>query len=586
MSFRGYIEFVMQEGIIAKGLIPPGNKKLNNRNIIRKNQLIEKMTTEDPLDERTIINISLSRTDDEYLDELESEYRSAKDALMNAALREINEIKEKYVKGKKLSNEVNWFNIRTKLKDAEINGKAFYDKDTNYKLHLFRPNHPQFIQNCLCYIYNKHNGLFLGHENCGLGLSPDPGLKDLTSNTKVITSSEWDGYLGRVSTRNLVPFFVYFVIRFSKFRMYALLNAEIESDPEFSPSLTSVGEDSDVLRFTIDKARAHEEKSGYLDKEAQEILNLLIDLTTPFRNKLKHDNNPKYKKLWLVVNGGSSCGIPRLMNHKSLRRTFGLNARHIESGRLARNDLAVAKKSFLASHDELKKYVGTATIKKLTTIQAILTWFESLGDSAKAATVLGNTKKITMDSYIPISIQYLMNLRIIRRFQNLIICAATAGKDYMLEAVDFHTKNELHAFLADILVDEPEGSKDAQHTLTIKQILNQKLNIHGEQAKRIETSQKLDATTNQVKISISVGSLAALFLYEEHIDASDIKINTASTQDTNSPSFWSKLAKTLHRLLPEHPSNREFSIIYHQSLLRADELREKVIFPQLKRNYK
>ena len=586
MAFRKFIEFSMQEKVIAKGLIPPGNKKLNNRNITRKNQLIEKMNTDNPLDERTVINISLSRTDDEYLDELESEYRCAKEEFMNAALREINDVKAKYLKGKKLANEVNWSSLRTKLNDADLNGKAFYDKDSNYKQHLFKPNHPDFIQSSLCYIFNKHDGLFLGHENCGLGLSPDPALKYLTTNANVITSSEWDGYLGRVTSRTLVPFFVYFLLKYPNYRMYSLLNAEIESEPEFGATLTSVGEDSDVLRFTIDKARAHEEKSGYLDKEAQEILNLLIDMTTPFRNKLKNDNNPKYKKLWLVVNGGDSFGTPRPMNHKSLRRTFGLNARHIESGRLARNDLAVAKKSFLASHDELKKYVGTATIKKLPTIQGILTWFESLGDSAKAATVLGNTKKITMDSYIPIPIQYLMNLRIIRRFQNLIICAATAGKDYMLEAADFHAKNELHAFLAEMLLGEPEGAKDAQHTLTIKQILNQKLNIHGDQAKRIETSQKSGATTNQVKVSISVDSLAALFLYEERIDASDIKINTACTEDTNSSTFWHKLAKTLHRLLPEHPSNREFSIIYHQSLLRADELRDKVTFPQLRHNYK
>ncbi|AIY65748.1 hypothetical protein [Pseudoalteromonas piratica] len=578
MAFRRYIEFAMQEKVIAKGLIPPGNKKLNNRNVTRKNQLIEKLNSDEPIDNKTIINISLSRTDDEYLDELEQEFRAVKNAFLNAALREINEIKEQYLKGERLANEVSWSNLSTKLINADLNGKPFHDTDTNCKLHLFRPTHPKFIQNSLCYILNKHDGLFLGYENCGLDLSPDLALQYLATNANVIKNTEWDGYLGRVTSRTLVPFFVYLLVKFPNYRMYSLLNAEIESEPESSTTLTSVGEDNDVLRFTIDKARAHEEKSGYLDKESQEILNLLIDLTTPFRNKLKHDNNPKYKKLWLVVNGGDSFGVPRPMNHKSLRRTFGLNARHIKSGKLARNDLAVANNSFLASHSALKNYIDTATINKLPPIEGILTWFDSLGDSAKAATVLGNTKKVTMDSYIPKPIQYLMNVRIIRRFQNLIICAATAGKDYMLEAVDFSTTKELHAFLADMLLGEPEGAKDAQHTLTIKQILNQKLNIHGNNAEQLEKSLDLCGKTKQVKVSISIDSLAALFLYEEHIFANDISLSPS--QDTTCPTFWRDLAKTLHRLLPEHPSNRELSYIYHQSLIRTDELRDKVTFPK------
>ncbi|KAF7771419.1 hypothetical protein PCIT_a3993 [Pseudoalteromonas citrea] len=578
MAFRLFIEFAMQEKVIAKGLIPPGNRKLNNRNVTRKNQLTEKLNGDNPIDNKTVINISLSRTEDEYLDELEQEFRAVKNAFMSAALKEINDVKEKYLKGRELASEVNWCNLRKKLNDAVLRRRPFRDKDTDYKLHLFSHNHPNFLPNCLCYIFNNHDGLFLGYENCGLGLSPDLALKYLSKNENTITSTELDGYLGRVTSRILVPFFVYFLLKFPNFRMYSLLNAEIESESDSSTTLTSVGEDNDVLRFTIDKARAHEEKSGYLDKEAQEILNLLIDLTTPFRNKLKHDKNPKYKKLWLVVNGGDSFGVPRAMNHKSLRRTFGLNARHIESGRLARNDLAVAKKSFLASHEELKNYITTTTIKKLPVIQGIITWFDTLGDAAKAAKVLGNTKKMAMDSYIPKPIQHLMNVRIIRRFQNLIICAATAGKDYMLEAADFNNTEELNAFLTDMLLGEPEGAKDAQHTLTIKEILNQKLRTHGNEAERLETSQELDGKTNQVKVSISVDSLAALFLYEEHIDANDI--NLPPSQDTNCPTFWRDLAKTLHRLLPEHPSNRELSYIYHQSLIRTDELRDKVTFPK------
>lgn len=584
MAFRRFIEFAMYENVIAKGLIPPGNRKLNNRNIVRQNQLIEKMQSENPIDERTIVNISLSRTDDGFLDELENEFRQAKYAFMSSALSEIDAIQEKYLLGKKLAKEVNWSVLKQKIDDAHSFGKPFYDKDFDYKVHLFKSDHPKFLQNTLCYIQNSHNGLFLGHEKCGLELYPDPALKHLARNSNGMRAADWDGYLGRVTCRALVPFFVYFLLRFPNFRMFPLLQAEIESESGASSSLTSVGESNDKLRFIVDKKRVHEEKVGYLDEEAQKILNLLNDLTTPFRKKLKHDNNPEYRKLWLVVNGGGSFGYPRVMNHKSIRRTFGQNVRRIASGRLRDNELAVAKNSFLASHEKLKKYIDTATIKKIPPISGILTWFDSLGDASKAATALGNTKKMTMDCYIPKPIQHLMNIRMIRRFQNLIICAASAGRGYILEATDFNSSDELHAFLADMLLSEPEVGKDAQHTLTIKQILNQKLNIHGNEAELLEASQGLNAKTDKVKVSISIDSLATLFLYEEHINVSDI--NISSSQNTNNPIFWRNLAKTLHKLLPEHPTNREFSFIYHQSLIRVSELRDKVTFPKLSQNVK
>ncbi|MEQ2355293.1 hypothetical protein [Pseudoalteromonas piscicida] len=579
MTFRRYIQFLMLEGVIAKGLIPPGSKKLNNRSLVRESQLIEKINSENPYDEKSIISINLSLNDEEYLDELESKFIDVKEAFLSASLREINEIKKAFNYGKTLAKRVNWESLQKKIELAEKKGSPYHDFENSTPIHLFRQNHPEFISNVLCYIKNKHHGLFLGYENCGLDSEADDALKYIHRACGGISASKLGGYLGRVTTRMLTPFFVYFLIRYPSFRVYSLLDAEIEGKSSLMNNYTSVGENSQTLRFTIDKLRAHDEKSGYLDDEAKEILQLLIELTTPFRAKLKYEKNPNYKKLWLVVNGGDSYGLPRPMNQKALRRTFGLNARLIETGSLARNDLAVAKKSFLASHCELSPYIGTATLKKLPPIQGILTWFESLGDSAKAATILGNTKKKTMESYIPKPIQHLMNIRMIRRFQNLIICAATTGKDYMLEATDFSSIDDVQKFLSDMLLVERSGGKDTEYSLTIKQILMANRNINPTEADRLTSTLKVAKSQKKIHISISADSLAALFLFEEHLN--NTSYCSQNFQDQNSPSFWSELAKTLHQLLPNHPLQREFSSIYFKAMEKVDELRGKVTFPKV-----
>jgi len=578
MRFRQFINYCMLERVVEKALIPPGNKKLNNKDVVRKNQLIEKMSSENPQDEKTVVTISLSRNDDDYLDELQAQFVAVKDAFLKTARREIAEIEKNFLKGKDLSSKVKWSKLQKKIADSGEIGVTFRDKSIEKRPHLFRHNHPDFVPNALCYITNKHDGLFLGHKNCGLDSTEDLALKNLSQTDGNMSADAWDGYLARVTTRHLVPFFVYFLVRFPNYRMYSLLDAEIEGKHGIQTLVSSVGENGDTERLTIDKKRASDEKSGYLDDEAMNILKLLIDLTAPFRRKLKHKNNPAYKSLWLVVDGGDSFGEPRPMNHKALRRSFGSNARHIDSGELARNDLAVAKNSYLASHEELAPYIASATLKKLPPIQGILTWFESLGDASKAATVLGNTKKMTMDSYIPKPIQDLMNIRMIRRFQNLIICAATGGKKYMLEATDFNTLDELHDFLSQMLLDDPDNAPDAQNTLTIKQIIKQKLGLNKEDVIKIETEMEAELQNKQMRVSISVESLAMLFLYEEHIDRANIK-DSGDIEGKTNPKFWSVLAKTLHRLLPNHPVNREFSSIYSKSLSRADKLRDKASFP-------
>lgn len=583
MVFRGYIQFAMQEGVITKGLIPPGSKKLNNRSIFREHQLIEKMNSENPYDEKSIISINLSSTDEQYLDELELEFVAVKDAFLSASLKEINGIKEKFNSGKKLAQKVKWETLQKKLKIAKKQGLPCHDLQGSRALHLFRHNHPNYLSNVLCYINNKHQGFYLGYKNCGLDSKTDDALKYLNQSYGAISSTELDGYLGRMTTRTLTPFFIYFLIKYPSFRVYSLLDAEIEGKSNSLSNFTSVGENSSMLRFTIDKQRAHDEKSGYLDNEAKGILSLLIELTTPFREKLKHEKKPNFNKLWLVVNGGDSYGSPRTMNHKALRRTFGFNARHIKTGNLARNDLAVAKKSFLASHNELSPYVETATLKKLPVIQAILTWFESLGDSAKAAVILGNTRKKTMENYIPKPIQHLMHIRMIRRFQNLILCAATTGKDYMLEATDFLTTSDVQRFLADMLLDESNVAKDSESSLTIKQILMAKRNIDPDEATKLTTTLSSSNPQTKIYVSISVNSLTALFLFEEHINSTNsISRDFNDGVDKNNPIFWNDLAKTLHQLLPEHPTQREFSSTYFKAMKKVNELRGKVTFPSIK----
>jgi len=582
MGFCGFLRFCIQEKILVEVPIPQGNKKLNNRTVLREEKQLKARDSDNPLDENSIVPISLARSDDDYLDELYFQFCDSREAFLKAALREINGIETIFQEGQKIVEATDYAELTKILKTADGSKWPYYDRDK--KAHLFASTHPKQKANVLCYIANHHDGLFLGWKKCGMDLQEDPALKRVFIHEKnvntdtVLRAADVDKYLGRMTTRMLVPFFVYLLIKNPKSRIASLISVEIDGKNGVNLFLTDAGESKGKVRAKTVKNRAHAEKSQIQDLESLRVINLLIELTTPFRALLKKMGHPDCHKLWLCVDGGDSLGMPRWMNDKSLRKSFGMNAKRLGDPNLLRNDRSVAVNSFLNSHAELEPYIQSATLSKLAPIVGIINWFETEGNSESAAKVLGHSVKTNMDSYIPRLIQSLMNERVIRRFQNLLICAATANMERMLEASDFTSIEELHEFLAQTLLEEKDQTNASTSEKSICRIFTDKYN---------DTAVDVDVENGngkQLRVSISEHNLVLLFLYQEHIDSSGIA--QSSTEDFEQPEvsailFWANLSRALHRVLPDSSYGREFSSIYKNAITRMDSCRGTIIFPVL-----
>lgn len=99
--------------------------------------------------------------------------------------------------------------------------------------------------------------------------------------------------------------------------------------------------------------------------------------------------------------------------------------------------------------------------KRIRRTHAVLEWFKT-GSVLKAARLIGNTTKVTIKHYIPEALLEAWNVRLIRRFQNLLLATASAKESYLLAATDFPSLAELRKFIDDMLREHsPESSQFA-----------------------------------------------------------------------------------------------------------------------------
>lgn len=565
--FLQFLEFCMLDNILPDSVLPPGDPTLFQR------RPSNELGAQDAKAIFSLVDIDLSLTDEAYLDALHSKLRKARDAFMSCARLEIEATRHLLQKGESILARTSIETLRVRMNANSASGHRYKELITTgcgkRWVNIFSARHPDFLPNVLTYITHELHGVYDGTSRRGRS-SPDAALAYVQDG---ISTDKLSGYLGILTSRRAVAFFVFLLLKNPRFTVEGLLAAEVDGHHGINELISTAGENGDTVRMQVKKPRAHSTKAQLLDEESADVLRLLLRLTQPLRDHLKRTGSPDFNRLWIAVRSAGSP--PRWMTHSAMYIHFGRDAKRLDDPTLSAYGRHMASSSFLSRNQSLHPYIRTANLRLLRVTQGLLTWFESGGDIQKVANTLGNSAKVSLDHYIPPSLQLIMNRRMVRRFQNLLISAATVSEPYMLEVTDFSNMDRLHAFLAQSLLIDSERPGDLADSIT-SYLRN------SENADTSITAVSLDVDT-ALRVSISERNLAVLFLYQEHIEKDQDIASTGLQADCathTTPQFWISLSRTLHAILPNDRTHREYHTIYQDALMTCNELRGRILFPR------
>jgi len=214
-------------------------------------------------------------------------------------------------------------------------------------------------------------------------------------------------------------------------------------------SYLMISDDGARSILSVDKLRARMRKYAALSRRAQQVVKHLIRATAPVRELLKRTGSKHWRHLFI----GYSAAPWGRFGHPDIR-----------SAQLT-SDKVLSLARFYPELHVAGLIQGTFNFAKLRTTQGVLEWFYS-GSIHKASKKLGNSYRVALEHYIPKPLVRLWNERIIRRFQNTLIVLAAYSEDYMVDVSDLRDYDELQAFLAQMVKENPAGHSpigDALH---------------------------------------------------------------------------------------------------------------------------
>ncbi|WP_447737781.1 hypothetical protein [Rhodanobacter soli] len=171
-----------------------------------------------------------------------------------------------------------------------------------------------------------------------------------------------------------------------------------------------------------------------LSDSTKEIVEQVIQLTSPLRNYLRRCKSSHWRKLFLTVS--SVAGMPHMQNFSAQTSTKldDLASRFITALGLNEHDALDIAKRF-----SLRALRASAGVIVYLRTKSVTDMARALGHNVCSPNLL--------DHYLPRPIQVFFQDRWIRIFQSALICEAMKDSDYLLESSPFQTMDELDAFL-------------------------------------------------------------------------------------------------------------------------------------------
>lgn len=368
--------------------------------------------------------------------------------------------------------------------------------------------------------------------------APQPPHDALNSDTRRF---RW--MLGLVDIADLAIIHLLLTIRNPRFNATPLFNATLKDNHDRSNFTMVV----DGTSFSVNKRRAKARKSSTLDNESILAIDTLLKMTKTARDSMVETDPLKNRLFFATTYMG-----PKGFKYQAL---YSFNA--------DRRCLAY----FLPKSSELElppNHINALRVRRTT---AVLEWFAT-GSVLAAARKLGNTTKVVIKHYIPEELIKAWSTRLIRRFQNLLLATAAAHAPYLLRATDFSTPEELKKFISDML---------SQHAASSSKLA---AIMHGRfrNPENFPAPEDAPAATDpsSLVVSVSPANLAILYAFRDLAYEKGIEAMASGKKNSKeiSPGAIVDLADLLNTRLPDH----------HDPRFRAAHVEAQLLAPHIVAN--
>lgn len=567
---RPFLVFMKDHDVIPLSVIIPCMKKVGE---LRTNssfnvKLIGQKPPQKEVSLKTIDKvltpIGLHRTDAQYLDEIRFDLERKRDKLLDCLKKYWMAIKSHYDFGK---------NVITNISETEPERLGIYERGDRFftlmkpskcgrkvaiRRHIADPETKGGVDMYLYLLDKNLNGLWKRGTSADSYLpckefSESDGLKFLPSHeievSSIITPVRRLGWCMGLLTVADVSYLVAILMMLNpKWNFESLLEAktvDIDGKPHFT--MSDLG-----MTFEVDKRRAGSMKKEVIEELSLEIISFLFEIRHK-RSNLICKGKENY--LFLTVNQKRD-GLTSPSRSRVSIALSGYNSSKYQDGK----EFITCLSNYFPSLNQFGLGPRTINHSKLRHTEAVLEWFRT-GSISAVSRKLGNTKKVSMEHYIPAPLLASWSSRLVRRHQNLLIAAATMGEDYQLEAVDFSSLEELNIFLIGILSDRGNKSPLLQYLREFSVESNFEIPSEG-----------------SLNIALSEAVLTALYTYRNSAKQCHVDVEILSKIDSKlgiSPLSFIHLANHLHATLPTKVESK-LSKMHKAAVERANNLIEKV----------
>lgn len=559
---RDFIVHLQELDIVPLGVVLP--KPRHRLQIIDissySSQLIGEKKCE-PIDgeiNKILVNISLARTDAEYLDEVRDLLNYRRKLVYDALVEYWNCFVNHYKYGERLLLELDKESLLEKFENSIYTHSHEQNKT---QVSLCSPYNEEGLANLLYVLKHIYNGRFSRNDFINDQRLPPYGIRKLPKSIPSldfnrisdITRIRW--MIGDVSSQVLSVAISLLIMNNPSYTPMSLVNAKISSrHSKDKLEISDIG-----FSFSIDKPRAGIEKSSELDKMSYEIISTIIKLTECNRNELSKESPQEANNLWIYYDYFTTKEIKQL--RRSYVSAFLSNAK--ES-----NNITGLLQLFPHLNKEFEH--GSITPSKLRATEGTLEWFRT-GNIHAMSKVLGNTYKVSLEHYLPKPLLTAWNTRIIRRYQNLWLVIASANEDFLLDITDFNSIEELHLFITDML------SKHAPNDSPLATELHERFQFG------IFDTEAFEKTEGTLSVPINTNILVAVYLYLDSALSAGVEPKVLETPDIETgikPRQIMDLAILLKSQLQTH-NEKVLRTCHEKAISIVEEKRSVIKWPDL-----